>query len=105
MANLDYLESEFRTAKKKALKFIDKFNDKLPTDRCPACHSDGHVPGLFCPEATCGYIHPVSWVLLLDTEFGYDIVSLNNRRHCVASFNVDEDTVDPFEGDPGDVEP
>lgn len=89
-----YLEHEFRGAKKKALIFIEKFNDKLPTRECPSCHSEGHVPGLVCCYATCGYIHPVSWVLLLDTEFGYDVVSLNNRKHKVATFNVDEDAVE-----------
>ena len=104
MANLDYLDREFAEAKKKALTFIEKFNDKLPTQQCPNCHSEGHVPGLPCPEATCGYVHPVSWVLLLDTEFGYSCVSINNRKHTVATFNVDEDEPEPFEEDPSDCE-
>jgi hypothetical protein len=94
MVHDDYLGREFQQAKKKALRFIERFNEKLPTQQCPNCRTEGHVPGLPCPEATCGYVHPVSWVLLLDTEFGYSVISISNRRHTVAVFNVDEDAVD-----------
>jgi len=95
MVDDDYLEHEFRRAKKKALKFIEQFNSKLPTERCPNCRSPGgHVPGIACPEPGCGYIHNISYVLLLDSEWGYDIVSLNNRKHRVTSFNIDEDAAE-----------
>jgi len=47
-------------------------------------------------------VHPVSWVLLLDTEFGYNVVALNNRKHIVATFNVDEDALEALEEDFGD---
>lgn len=94
MTDNSYLELEFAEAKKKALSFIEKYNDKLPTEHCPSCNSVGHVPGLACPDPICAYVHPVSWVLLVDTEFGYDVISLNDRKHKVATFNVDEDAAE-----------
>lgn len=89
MADTHYLEREFSRAKHDALAFIERHNDKLPAQRCPSCHAEGHVPGLPCPEATCGYRHDVSWAILLDTEWGYDVVSLNDRKHVVISYNVE----------------
>lgn len=61
----------------------------------------GIFPVRTLAEAT-RYIHPVSWSLLLDTEYGYGVVSLNNRRHVVMTFNVNEDDPNPLEDDPGD---
>lgn len=83
-----YLDSAFRRQKAEALRFIDDFNDKLPAQNCPNCGAEGHVPGLPCHNAECGYKHEVSWAILLDTEFGYEVVALNNRKHVFASFNV-----------------
>ncbi len=84
-----YLESAFRCQKKKALEFIDQFNERLPSQNCPNCGIEGHVPGLPCPAADCGYKHEISWAILLDTEFGYDVVALNDKRGpAFARFNV-----------------
>ena len=84
----DYLSDEFADAKAKALRFIESWNDRLPTEACPTCQSSGHVPGLPCPE--CYHVYPISWSLLLDTEWGYSVVALNNRRHVLANFNIEE---------------
>jgi hypothetical protein len=59
----------------------------LPSDRCPKCLGDGHVPGLTCPA--CGYRHAVAWAILRDGEWGYEIVSLTNRKHVLARFDVE----------------
>lgn len=80
------LEQEFADAKGQALDFIGAYNAKLPSKACPACNDAGHVPGLRCP--CCGYRHPQSWAILRDTEFGYDVVPLTNRREVIASFEV-----------------
>jgi hypothetical protein len=83
----DYdLEKAFADAKSKTKDFIERFNDPLPTERCPGCDDIGHCPGLPCP--VCGYEHQVSWVISLDTEYGYDVVEIRNRKKVIACFNV-----------------
>ncbi|WP_145928624.1 hypothetical protein OH491_03690 [Termitidicoccus mucosus] len=59
---------------------------RLPADQCPFCGRPGHVPGLPCPE--CFHCHEVSWAILQDTEFGYEVVALNDRRQVLARFEV-----------------
>lgn len=85
MEEIDW-DRAFEEERQKALQFIEKHNAELPTPDCPQCGEDGHVPGLPC---RCGYKHPVSWVILRDTEWGYAAVSLNNQRHALARFHVD----------------
>lgn len=82
----DDLEIEFAEAKVRALDYTRAYNAKLPSKKCPECGDKGHVPGLRCPA--CGYRHPRAWAILRDTEFGYDVVSLTNRRQVFASFRV-----------------
>ena len=84
---LDRMDGAFARQKARAKEFIFHFNAGLPSRECPGCRLDGHVPGLPCPE--CGYVHPVAWVILLDTEWGYAAVAINARRHVVASFHVE----------------
>ncbi len=83
-------DAAFLRQKKLALRFIEAYNESLPTESCPVCQCSGHVPGLPCPE--CSHVHPVSWVILRDNEFGYEAVALGTRE-IVASFSV-EDCVD-----------
>ncbi len=88
MAYLDDLSRAFATAKSDALAFIEHHNAELPTESCPTCGVSGHVPGLPCPE--CSHAYEVSWAILLDSEYGYDAVALNNRKHVFARFNVED---------------
>lgn len=88
MADLEKLTVAFAQARTMALDYIGKHNDRLPATACPDCGDDGHVPGLRCPA--CGYRHDVSWVILRDTEWGYDVVPLNDRRKVVVSFKVQD---------------
>jgi hypothetical protein len=80
------LDGRFRAARAQTEAYVEKFNAALPTDHCPQCHAEGHCPGLPCP--TCGYRHEVSWLIVLDTEWGYAAVALNDRRVVVAEFKV-----------------
>jgi hypothetical protein len=80
------LSLAFGAQKAKALRFIEKHNSCLPADLCPHCNEPPHVPGLRCPN--CGYIHATSWIILRDTEWGYEAISLRDRHHVVAKFNV-----------------
>ncbi len=84
------LDAAFLEQKKQALNFIEHYNESLPTENCPVCLSPGHVPGLPCPE--CSHVHPVSWVVLRSSEYGYEVVALADRR-VVMSFSI-EDGVD-----------
>ena len=84
----DNLEQEFTEAKARALDYIGTYNAKLPSKACPECGDEGHVPGLRCP--CCGYRHHQSWAILRDTEFGYDVVPLTNRRQILATFKVED---------------
>lgn len=88
MAYHDDLDRAFSIAKAKALGFIECHNGGLKTDSCPTCGLAGHVPGLPCPECSHGS-EEVSWAILEDSEFGYNVVALNNRKHIFARFNVD----------------
>ena len=81
-------EQKFAEAKSRALDYIGAYNAKLPSKACPECNDDGHVPGLRCP--CCGYRHPRAWAILRDTEFGYDVVLLTNRKQILASFDVND---------------
>ena len=82
----DQLEEAFHHARHRALAFIKKHNDMLPTD-CPKCREEGHIPGLRCPN--CGYLHGTAWAILRDTEYGYDVIPLNDRRRILESFTVE----------------
>jgi hypothetical protein len=84
------LDAAFLEQKKQALRFIELYNESLPTDHCPDCQCSGHCPGLPCPE--CSYVHPVSWVILRGSEYGYEVVSLASRE-VVMAFSI-EDGVD-----------
>lgn len=81
------LEQAFAEAKARALDYIGAYNAKLPSKRCPNCGDEGHVPGLRCP--CCGYRHPVAWAILRDSEWGYEVVTLTNRRKVLAEFRVE----------------
>jgi hypothetical protein len=81
------LDAKFSAAKARAVAFAEAWNSKLPTDECPACRSCGHVPGLPCPE--CSHVYPVSWGIQVDTEWGYSVVAISNRRQILAEFNVE----------------
>lgn len=81
------LEEAFRHQKDRALCFIRKHNATLPSDSCPSCHEEGHVPGLRCPA--CGYRHKTPWAILRDTEFGYEVIPLTNRKVVIAEFKVE----------------
>ena len=87
MAYYDDLERAFSIAKAKALGFIECHNGGLKTDACETCGASGNVPGLPCPE--CSHASEISWAILMNSEFGYEVVALNNRKHIFAQFNVD----------------
>jgi ribosomal protein L37E len=84
----DQLERMFSSARAQALAYIGEVNAKLPL-QCPRCQDHGHVPGLLCPA--CGYRHTPPWVILRDTEWGYEVVPLTNRRKVLAVFKVSPD--------------
>lgn len=85
--NHSQLEDAFQVQKNRALSFIEKYNAALPSKRCPACHDEGHVPGLRCPA--CGYRHDIAWAILRDGEWGYEAIALNNRKNVLARFDVE----------------
>lgn len=81
------LDRDFKKAKGDATAFAEKYNAILPTENCPGCGTKDHCPGLACPE--CGYVHSLSWAILRDTDWGYDVVPLNKPRHVIiAGFYV-----------------
>lgn len=82
----DRLGRAFSVAKTEALSFITGYNASLPSQACPSCGDEGHVPGLRC--AACGYKHDRAWAILRDTEWGYDVVELTNRRKILARFEL-----------------
>lgn len=86
MTFLDHLENEFRTARKLACQFVETHNEKLPLE-CQ-CGCDSTVPGLPCPD--CSHVADTPWAILLDTEFGYDVVALGDRNDVIARFNVED---------------
>ena len=81
------LSETFRIQKAKALLFIKEYNAVLPSEECPSCKDDGHVPGLLCPA--CGYRHHKPWAILRDGEWGYEVIALTNRKKILARFNVE----------------
>jgi len=81
------LDAAILEQKKQALRFIEHYNEQLPTDHCPVCLCSGHVPGLPCPE--CSHVHPVSWVILRDSEYGYEVVSLASRE-VIMAFSIED---------------
>ena len=83
----DVYEKAFLKARGQAVRFIDRYNSQLPTKACPACSDDGHVPGLCCPA--CGYVHSKPWLILRDTEFGYEARQLTKGRVVIAKFDVE----------------
>ena len=83
--DLDY---EFAKAKEEALVFIKAHNRNLPSDNCPRCGDEGHLPGLPCPA--CGYRHSVSWAILRGTEWGYAAVAISNPKLVLGSFLVED---------------
>lgn len=85
-----FLSRAFAQAKAEALGFVASYNASLPSHACPACGDAGHVPGLRCPA--CGYRHDRSWAILRDTEWGYDVVELTNRRKILARFELPHET-------------
>lgn len=81
------LSTAFQNAKAEAEVFAEKYNSQLPIEKCPGCGEPDHCPGLACPD--CGHVHSVSWAIIKDTEWGYDVVALNNKKLRVAEFRVD----------------
>jgi len=90
MFDHDSLEKAFAEARTQAREFIRHYNSQLPGNACPACGEEGHVPGLLCPG--CGYRHTVAWLIIRDTEYGYEARSLTSRHQVIAEFNVDDPT-------------
>lgn len=86
--SLENLERVFAVARSRAAVFVAEHNAPLPKN-CPGCHDSGHVPGLRCPA--CGYRHRIPWAIIRDTEWGYEVVALTNRRTVFCVFNVDPD--------------
>lgn len=82
----EHYEAAFREAKIKALRFIECFNQDLPLS-CETCGS-ASVPGLPCPE--CNHCHPVPYAILYPGEWGYEVVAINNRKHIIMEFYIDE---------------
>lgn len=83
------LDRAFEGLKAEALSFAEGYNASLPSKECPKCGDAGHVPGLRC--AACGYRHERSWAILRDTEWGYEVVWLTNRRKVLATFSLREE--------------
>jgi len=83
----NHIQSAFMTQKIKAEAFIERYNSALPTERCPGCDTADHCPGLPCPD--CNYVYQTSWSILKDTEWGYDVVALNDRKRILVRFNVE----------------
>ena len=86
-SNYAQLNTAFLVQKDLALSFIEKYNAKLPSEKCPSCGDTGHVPGLRCPA--CGYRHHTAWAILRGGEWGYEVVALTNRRKILAEFRVE----------------
>lgn len=83
----DPLTRAFASAREKARAYAEEYNSCLPAQSCPRCGDVGHVPGLRCPA--CGYRHPKAWVIVRDTEWGYEVIALTNRRLVLADFPVE----------------
>ena len=83
---VESLDRAFAAAKEEAVSYATGYNLSLPSRACPQCGDCGHVPGLRCPA--CGYRHDRSWAIIRDTEWGYDVVWLTNRRKVLASFRI-----------------
>jgi hypothetical protein len=86
--SLESLEKLFGSARLRAGAYAEKYNSHLPGASCPKCHDLGHVPGLRCHM--CGYRHPTSWAIIRDTEWGYEVVALTNRKKVIEKFNVED---------------
>jgi len=85
--SLQNLERMFSSARTRALSHANNYNAQLPSAQCPRCKDPGHVPGLRCTN--CAYRHPQTWAIIRDTEWGYQVVPLTNRKIVLAEFNVD----------------
>ena len=83
----DQLCQQFTKARTQAVEFAERHNDALPW-LCPGC-CEPYYSGIECPD--CGYLHETSIALVLDCEFGYDVVAFNNRRNVFARFWVEYD--------------
>lgn len=86
MDSYDELDRAFKEARKNAVLFIESYNARLPSKACPSCRDAGHLPGIRCPA--CGYLHGSAWLILRDTEWGYEAITLTNRRGLVAYFPI-----------------
>jgi hypothetical protein len=84
---LNRLQAAFDAQKQKAIAYVEKFNAALPL-QCPWCQSP-HLPGLPCPEPSCGYMHPVSFMLVVQGEWGPEIRPLNDQRRVLRRFDVE----------------
>jgi len=82
----DQLEAAFDRARHLALDFIKDHNAILPTE-CPRCREESHIPGLRC--ANCGYRHETAWAILRDTEWGYEVIPINDRTAVLKAFNIE----------------
>lgn len=82
----DQLEAAFDRARHQALDFIKDHNAMLPTE-CPRCREESHIPGLRC--ANCGYRHETAWAILRDTEWGYEVIPINDRTALLKTFNIE----------------
>ena len=82
------LEREFQSARRDCLGFIKEYNKKLPTDYCPSCGDEGHIPGLRCPA--CGFRTGADqvWLIMRDGEWGFEAIQLTDRRKVVREFRV-----------------
>lgn len=87
MDSTEKLDAAFKQARTNAVLFIEAYNARLPSRACPSCDDEGHLPGLRCPA--CGYKHSSTWLILRDTEWGYEAVTLTNRKFIVASFPLE----------------
>lgn len=82
-------DAAFAWQRQRALRYIELYNMALPRKHCPRCQTEGHLPGIPCPD--CGYRHAQGWCILRDTEMGYDAVCIGKPMVVIASFNVDDD--------------
>ncbi|HVT30272.1 MAG TPA: hypothetical protein VHE81_19840 [Lacipirellulaceae bacterium] len=84
---LDHLTQAFEIAKARAIEEAERRNAKL--ERVCKCGETSFVAGLCCPSCGSQADRDHSWVVVRDTEFGYDLIPIGSRFDVLATFRVD----------------
>jgi hypothetical protein len=82
----DVIESALRIQKRNAGECVLKFNYSLDPRPCPGC---GSMPVNFKPQChVCSLVTPFDGAFFRETEHGYHVITLNNRKVVLDSFLI-----------------